>query len=95
MQILQYGKEKYDARWEIFTDEKRVVKDFVETLPINGRTFIIPQDLGLMKLLDRATNKFSVRHYLMGVTYAKCQVPFQEKYLRNGMKHEHTPRTAL
>jgi len=33
-------------------DDKGVFKDFVEILLVNGKTFIIPQDLGLRRLWD-------------------------------------------
>jgi hypothetical protein len=43
-------------------DYKEVFKDFVEILPVNGKTFIIPQGLGLRRLWDLTQSKFSVRH---------------------------------
>jgi len=33
-------------------DNTGVFKDFVEILLVNGRTFIIPQDLGIRRLWD-------------------------------------------
>jgi hypothetical protein len=43
-------------------DDKGGFKDFVEILLVNGKTFIIPQDLGLRRLWDLTQSKFSVRY---------------------------------
>lgn len=43
-------------------DDKGVFKDFVEILLVNGKTFIIPQDVGLRRHWDLTKNKFSVLH---------------------------------
>jgi hypothetical protein len=41
-------------------DDIGVFTNFVEILLANGKTFIIPQDLGLRRLWDLTQSKFSV-----------------------------------